>query len=178
MQLACVDQDRRSSDELQWQARREHVAATIQELAKEYDAITQWDSDLPSRSYLEPYTIHLQDRLVQDRPVLLRVQLTDVMRTPRGPVAVFSPFFPASDTPLHLRLTVPDDLLVPLLSSDSSSFLPELAVVAAISSVGRPIIALTAKSYLDDPNMAHVEPEVADWFVAEGQLLGFRVLWE
>lgn len=146
--------------------------AILSELASAYGASAGWEEAVRKGPLDEGLTIDLQERLVHsDRPVVFRGRLADIRRTPAGVLAVFEP--PLFGPHVYFRLLVPEKLVEPLRAAPRERFISELAGVAVVRNVRRPIVELDAEPMEDSYS---IEPRSADFFVADGDLVAFRNL--
>ncbi len=146
--------------------------AIVNELASAYSALVDWEKAVRSGPLDQGLTIDLQERLLHpDRPIVFRGTLADIRRTPTGVLAVFEPLLMGPQ--VYFRLVVPKELVGPLRAAPRERFISELAAVAVIRNIRRPIIELDAERMEESYS---IEPRSADFFVADGELVTFRIL--
>src|SRR5688572_30122269 len=146
-----------------------------QRLAEEFHARELPDS-VGNDIILKTFTIDLERLLLdQPTPILFRADLADVKSEQGDTLAVFEPELVAS-LDVYWVLKVPTRLVDSLLSAGRQRFYVRLAVVANITSISRPLISIDGGGSAIDRGAPTLEPTVAEYFIARGELLGFRVL--
>jgi len=116
-----------------------HTALTA--LAKEHDAVLDWEANLTPRTMGTPFSIDVSRALIQSngRPVVLVMELDDVLKREDGYAALFSETYYANQMfDLGLELKCTEQQANQILQLEQERKALRFAIVARIVGVSRP----------------------------------------
>ena len=144
------------------------------ELADRYAASTEWNQSIPSRLGVEVYTAHVYNALVaHGQPVIVRGRIHDIVPDDQDYALLLSPEI-LSEPSIYFRLTASAESLAPLIADPPGGFDETIIAAARVQRVRKALATWRARPLGDQYFDIELEPDVATFFVGEGELLDWK----